>query len=62
MPLANPANDLTTFAVAVLTDADPAGKAERARRMAADWAQGRISGLGKARPPSRPARPAQPQL
>ena len=62
MPPAATANDLTACAVAVLTDADPAGKAERARRMAGDWAQGRIAGLGRASPPSRPARPAQPQL
>ncbi|WP_299398929.1 ferritin-like domain-containing protein [Pelagibius sp.] len=55
-------NTLTARAVAVLTDADPAGKAERARTMAADWAEGRIGSLGDTRPPARPARPERPQL
>ena len=56
-------NGLTARAVAVLTEATPAGKARRARAMAADWAEGRIDDRGRrVVPPARPARPAKPDL
>jgi uncharacterized ferritin-like protein (DUF455 family) len=48
--------------VAVLTAAEPAAKLELTFGFAAAWRDGRISVLGRALPPDRPARPARPEL
>ncbi len=57
---------LTRMAVEVLTTADGREKTALSRRHAATWFAARDAGtplpVGEARPPLRPARPAQPEL
>ncbi|MFM2045164.1 MAG: hypothetical protein RLY86_3740 [Pseudomonadota bacterium] len=53
---------LSDAAVAVLTTAAPMGKVRLSRAYAAAWRDGRITDLGDARPPDRPARPDRPEL
>ena len=57
---------LTAMAVEVLTTADGRAKAALGRRHAATWFAARAAGkplaIGRALPPSRPARPEQPAL
>ncbi|MGD8808613.1 MAG: ferritin-like domain-containing protein [Gammaproteobacteria bacterium] len=53
---------LSEAACAVLTTADPAGKAALSARAAQGWRDGTIATIGDAAPPDRPARPEQPPL
>lgn len=54
--------DLAQEAVAILSTADASAKAKAARALGAAWRDGRAAFQGPARPPSRPARPAHPEL
>lgn len=53
---------LTSAACAVLAAAEPAEKTRLSAATATAWREGRIAGIGTARPPDRPARPARPPL
>lgn len=53
---------LTAAALDVLGAADPADKVRLTEEAAAAWRSGVIASIGAARPPERPARPAEPQL
>ncbi len=53
---------LSAAALDVLTTADPREKAEKTRSYAAKWRAGRISEIGSASLPDRPARPEKPEL
>ena len=53
---------LAAAAVGVLGAADPAAKVRLSRRAAEAWRNGRITKVGHAQPPDRPARPARPKL
>lgn len=53
---------LTAAACAVLREPDPARKAALTANMAAAWRSGRITDIGSAKPPDRPARPQRPEL
>jgi uncharacterized ferritin-like protein (DUF455 family) len=53
---------LCAAAVTVLTTADPAEKVSLSRKFAVDWRSGAIAEIGRAAPPDRPARPAEPEL
>ncbi len=55
-------SSLTATACRVLSTPDAAAKARRSRAGAAAWRLGRITALGDARPPDRPARPSDPLL
>jgi uncharacterized ferritin-like protein (DUF455 family) len=57
-----PASGLAAAAVAVLSTALPDDKVRRTRGMAEAWRSGELVGIGSAAPPSRPARPATPEL
>jgi uncharacterized ferritin-like protein (DUF455 family) len=54
--------DLAAAAVGVLTTAEAAAKAAAGRATAKAWRDGRISEVGRASPPERPARPPRPEL
>lgn len=62
MSTASARSSLTAAACAVLAAAEPAEKVSRTREAAAAWRSGRITGIGDARPPDRPARPDRPVL
>ncbi len=51
---------LTEAALAVLSAAEPADKVRLTTEAAAAWRSGTLRTLGAARPPDRPARPAEP--
>lgn len=53
---------LGAAAVRVIQSPAPADKVELTRRFAAAWRDGRITEIGAACPPDRPARPAKPDL
>jgi uncharacterized ferritin-like protein (DUF455 family) len=53
---------LAGAALSVLDAADPAQKVSRSRAIANDWRAGRISEVGTAAPPDRPARPDRPEI
>ncbi len=53
---------LSDAARTVLATADPREKCRLTRGFAADWREGRITGLGDTPPPERPARPDRPVL
>jgi|SRR5690625_2330778 len=53
---------LTGAALAVLDVPEAERKVARTRAAAADWRALRISAIGEARPPTRPARPVKPVL
>ena len=53
---------LSQAAVAVLETANAAAKGRGAQGMAEAWRTGEIREIGRARPPSRPARPTRPDL
>ncbi|MBT5414978.1 MAG: ferritin-like domain-containing protein [Rhodospirillaceae bacterium] len=53
---------LAASACKVLATADPLAKAALGRAVAADWLAGRITDIGSAAPPDRPARPERPSL
>ncbi len=53
---------LTGAALAVLDSPEPERKLRRSRAAAADWRANRITQIGTATPPSRPARPDAPEL
>ncbi len=53
---------LAAAAVGVLGTADPAAKVRLSRSAAEAWRQGRITAVGRAQPPDRPARLARPVL
>jgi len=59
---ADAADSLSALAVRVLTTADPRRKAEAARFAAACWLRRDVGALGETAPPTRPARPAKPDL
>lgn len=53
---------LCNAAVTILTTPDAAEKARLSRHFAAVWRDGSIHEIGRATPPTRPARPAHPEL
>ena len=53
---------LTEAAAAILNAAAPKEKVALSELFAAAWRDGEIRNIGAARPPDRPARPAQPEL
>jgi uncharacterized ferritin-like protein (DUF455 family) len=53
---------LADAAITVLQTADPAEKCRLTRAFAADWRERRISEVGTALPPPRPARPERPEV
>ena len=53
---------LTDAAVAVLAAASPAGKLSLTKQAAAAWREGRLTAIGRAAPPDRPARLERPAL
>ena len=60
--LADP-SDITALARSVLATADPVGKSDRAREVAAIWRSGSCALPARAgHPPDQPARPARPVL
>src|SRR5439155_214047 len=59
--LSERAASLAEGAAAILATAEPAEKVALSRELAAQWRNGAI-GIGCAVPPSRPARPARPDL
>ncbi|MDJ0947071.1 MAG: ferritin-like domain-containing protein [Kiloniellales bacterium] len=56
------ARGLAEAAVSVLAAAEPQEKLRLTRAATAAWAAGRITAIGAARPPERPARPDRPAL
>ena len=53
---------LAGAALSVLDAPDPEQKVSRSRAIANDWQAGRISEVGAAAPPDRPARPDRPEI
>ncbi len=53
---------LAEAAAGVLSISDPRDKARRAHGMAEAWRSGRLTAIGNASPPGRPARPPRPEL
>ena len=53
---------LAGAALSILDQPDPATKVRRSRAIANDWRAGRISEVGSAAPPDKPARPDRPQI
>jgi uncharacterized ferritin-like protein (DUF455 family) len=55
-------DSLSAAAVTILTSKDPAEKVAFSRETAERWRSGELEDVGNTHPPSRPARPDQPQL
>jgi uncharacterized ferritin-like protein (DUF455 family) len=53
---------LSNAAAAVLTETDPAQKAQKMLRYRQDWQKNRILKIGNTLPPDRPGRPEKPEL
>jgi len=56
------ASSLTDLACAVLATPAPDGKVSATAAAAAAWRRGQCAGVGRCRPPDRPARAARPEL